>query len=308
MSARATDVVFFGREGAGSFNESGLAGARAAQAKGHAVNIHWIADPQARNDALARIAESRPELVIAHGGQGNLPVQSVAADFPETRFVVTQGDYLAPNVASYEVLQEQSAFLAGVLAARLSRSQVVGHLSGEKVPPGLKGRAAFHAGYEAAGGQRFVTAFCGDQHDPELGYRYGRSLIEAGADVIFAMLDGGRPGLIQACREAGIKQIGNVLDWTAREGAVFAASAMADSGQLIDIAIGDHAAGNLRLNHKVCFGLERPDLVRLQLHAELQAALGPELETWRERILAHPQQVRTAYAGPELQSHPLPAV
>ena len=53
MSARATDVVFFGQEGAGSFNESGLAGARAAQAKGHAVNIHWIADPQTRNDALA---------------------------------------------------------------------------------------------------------------------------------------------------------------------------------------------------------------------------------------------------------------
>ena len=32
MSARATDVVFFGQEGAGSFNESGLAGAWAAQA------------------------------------------------------------------------------------------------------------------------------------------------------------------------------------------------------------------------------------------------------------------------------------
>ncbi|MBV8248254.1 MAG: hypothetical protein JO200_07350, partial [Comamonas sp.] len=35
-------VVLFGPEGQGSFNESGLQGARRAQAAGHEVDVHWV--------------------------------------------------------------------------------------------------------------------------------------------------------------------------------------------------------------------------------------------------------------------------
>ena len=76
-----------------------------------------------------------------------------------TRFAITQGSFLAPNVACCEVLQEQSAFLAGVLAGLASKTRVVGHLSGEKVRPGLKGRAAFAHGVRAAAPDcRFITS------------------------------------------------------------------------------------------------------------------------------------------------------
>ena len=51
-----------------------------------------------------------------------------------------------PNLASYEVLQEQSAYLGGVLAALTTRTGVVGHMSGIRVRPGLKGRAEAVAG------------------------------------------------------------------------------------------------------------------------------------------------------------------
>lgn len=87
-------------------------------------------------------------------------------------------------------------------------------MSGEKVRPGLKCRAAFAHGLGlAAPDCRFVTGFCGRQHDPELAYETTLRLQRQGADLIFAMIDGGREGAIRACRETGMKQIGNVLDW-----------------------------------------------------------------------------------------------
>jgi basic membrane lipoprotein Med (substrate-binding protein (PBP1-ABC) superfamily) len=51
--------------------------------------------------------------VVAHGGQGDEPVSRVAPAHPEIAFAITQGGWLAPNCASYEVLQEHSAFLGG---------------------------------------------------------------------------------------------------------------------------------------------------------------------------------------------------
>jgi basic membrane protein A len=285
-------VALFGPPGKGSFNESGHAGALQAQAAGHAVDVHWIAPLAAdeRAQALRALCAPGLDLLVAHG-----------AEFPGTLFVITQGSFLAPNTASYEVLQEQSAFLAGVLAGLASRSRVVAHMSGEKVRPGLKGRAAFASGVrQAAPDCRFVTAFCGQQHDPDLAFETTRRLQQEGADLIFAMIDGGRPGVTRACRELPIRQIGNVLDWVQRDPAVFIASAVADSGRGLARAIDDFAHGRVRCASTVEFGLAQPDYVRLVVAPELQARFGAELARWTQRVIAGSVQIDTEYSGPEL--------
>ena len=62
------------------------------------------------------------------------------------------------------------------------------------------------------------------------------------ARVLFAMMDGGRDGVTRVCRETGVWQIGNVLDWVARDPQVYLASALADSGLCVQRAAADHAA------------------------------------------------------------------
>jgi basic membrane protein A len=146
-------VVLFGPEGQGSFNESGLRGAHKARDAGHEVDVLWVAGQSAQQRAaeMSALCGGRYALILAHGGQGDGPVQILAERWPEQAFAVTQGSWAAPNVARYEVLQEQSAFLAGVLASQWSKTGKVGHFSGEKVPPGLRGRAAYADGLRRAG-------------------------------------------------------------------------------------------------------------------------------------------------------------
>jgi basic membrane protein A len=288
VSGARIGVALFGPQGKGSFNEAGHAGAVRAQQAGHAVEIRWISQRGAdeRAAALADWCAQRLDLLVAHGGQGDLPVSAVAPQYPGTAFVVTQGSVINANTSSYEVLQEQSAFLAGVLASQWSGSGTVAHLSGEEVTPGLKGRAAYAHGVRSARpATTLLTTFCGNQHDPALAYDTAAAQVTKGADVIFAMIDGGRDGVSRACRDFGVRQIGNVLNWVERDPAVFLASAVADSSVCVEQAILDFTHGRWQPGQHRTFGLDQPEAVRLALHPAVPAELRSLLDTWAQRLL-----------------------
>lgn len=289
-------AVFFGRPGAGSFNAAGVAGlARAADRLGVVAETVWEPVPARRADTLARVAAGA-DLVIAHGGQGEAGVLQVAPDFPAVAFAVTQARIAGPNIACFEVLQEQSAFLAGALAGWWMEGGVAAHLSGERVPPGLRGRAGFAAGLlHARPDARLLTGFCGDQHDPALAAEWTAAQAAAGAEVQFAMLDGGRPGAIAACRAAGIRAIGNVRDWT-REDPVFLASAVADNGLAIEAAMAAFLQGRF-VDRRL--GLGEPEAVRLALAPDVGRELALRIDALRVAILAGEVAVPESYGGPE---------
>jgi basic membrane protein A len=257
-------------------------------------------EEEAMKAALRELAASDAKLVIAHGGQAAAAVQRVAWEFPEQRFVSIQGDLTRPNLAVYEVLQEQSAWLAGAAAGMLTRTNVVGHMSGLRVRPGLKARAAFAGGLATTNpGARLLSNFSGSQDDAALARRIAIAQIDAGADVIFTMLNAARAGAIEACRERGVKQIGNVRDWVAVMPEVFVASAVANAGVAV-FQSGRDLYDNLWKGEIVKrFGVRTPEAVRLALAPTAPAPV-------RERIAALTQQMAVGtiaipdqYDGPE---------
>jgi basic membrane protein A len=288
-------ALFAGRIDDGGFMEAGHRGLIAAREQlGCAVSFTDRIAPQtaALQAALRALAQDGPDLVVAHGGQNNEAARLVAAEFPAVRFVVTQGNVVGANLASYEVLQEQSAFLAGALAGLRTASGVVGHMSGIRVAPGLKGRAAFANGLAATHpAARLLSNFSGNQDDNALSARVASAMLDAGADVLFTMLNAGRTGAIGVCRARHVPQIGNVRDWVASDPDVFIASAIADSGLAVFNAVADLVAGRLPVGALRSIGLEQPDAVRLAMaasvavaHRELVAALGSEIVTGRLKV------------------------
>lgn len=289
-------AVFFGKPGGGAFNAAGVAGLeRAAERLGLRPELVWEAVPEHRTETVAAAA-ARADLLIAHGGQGEAAVAAVAPHFPGVGFAVTQGRITGPNIAGFEVLQEHSAFLAGALAGWWSKAGIVAHLSGERVAPGLRGRAGFAAGLaHARPDARLLTGFCGDQHDPALAEAWTAAQARAGAQIQFTMLDAGRSGAIAAARAAGMRGIGNVPDWT-REDAVFLASAIADNGVAMEAAIDafhDERFEDRRL------GLETPQAVRLALAPGVAPELAQRLDGLREAIIGGAIPVPERWSGTE---------
>ncbi len=296
-------ILFAGPVNDGGFMQAGHAALLSAAAETAAV-YRFIERVEPRfellRDALETLASENHDLIIAHGGQNNEAALAAAARSPNKLFAVTQGQVTAPNVASYDVLQEQSAFLAGMLAALTTRTGVVAHLSGIRVRPGLKGRAAYADGVRHADqGVRLVTCFCGHQDKPEVAEAAARRLIEAGADRLFTMLNSGRSGAITACRDLGCQQIGNVDDWTLREPDVFIGSAMADVGWGVAQAIRDYVnrcfpAGSIR--H---VGVEQPSTVRLSIRPDTHVDVASRISSATHLLASGELAPAVEYQGPE---------
>ena len=256
--------------------------------------------PERLMAALRELAANKPDLVVAHGGQNNAAAKAVAAEFPDIAFVVTQGNVTGANLSSYEVLQEQSAFLAGALAGLTTKSGVVGHMSGIRVVPGLKGRAGYAAGLAFANPKaKLLTNFSGNQDDNALSKRVATAMIAAGADIIFTMLNAGRQGAVEACREKGAQQIGNVVDWTVIAPDVFVASAVADSGRALFTAVADKKAGNFKPGVVRQVGLETPDAVRLTLAPRVPEPLRARITEIAADIVAGRLKVPHEWTGEE---------
>jgi len=293
--------LFAGRIDDAGFMEAGYRGLTAARDK-LGVDIVWRDQVPAERDGLASalrdLAKDGPALVIAHGGQNNDAAKLAAADLPTTTFVVTQGNVTGPNLASYEVLQEESAFLAGALAGWATATGTVGHMSGIRVVPGLKGRAAFaHGVAHANPAVRLLTNFSGNQDDNALSKRIAAAMIDSKADIIFTMLNAGRMGAIEACRERGAKQIGNVRDWIAVAPDVFIASAVADSGVAVVRAVEDLVRGSVATNTIVKIGLARPDAVRLTMSAALSDDIRKRVDALARQIKDGEVEVPTTWNG-----------
>ncbi|WP_172331991.1 BMP family ABC transporter substrate-binding protein [Mangrovicoccus sp. HB161399] len=309
MSGPTKIAVFFvGELHDAGFNAAALAGADRAAAAGLA-EVGIVSGVRYDQDEIrARLAETVPGIdgLVFIGGQGNIATPEIAAAHPAKRFAIVQGQKTGPNLASYDVRQEDSAFLAGVLAAHLTATGTVGHLSGHRVRPGLKGRAAFAAGVAHAGrGVKVLTGFCGTQDDSAVTRAWAAAEIAGGADVIFTMLNAARQGAIEACRAGGARQIGNALDWVATDPEVFVASALARIDIGVERAIADMAAGHTPAEIAE-FGLGDGDAVSLSLGADVPQAARDAVEAAAEGIRAGRIAVPDSYDGPEFEPEPVP--
>jgi basic membrane protein A len=296
-------AMFPGRIDDGGFMESGYRGLLRIRDE-LKLPVDYVADvapdDEAMKAALRKLADSDAKLVIAHGGQAAEAVQRVAWEFPEQRFVSVQGHLTRPNLAVYEVLQEQSAWLAGAAAGLLTKSNVVGHMSGLRVRPGLKGRAAFAAGLAHTNARaRLLTNFSGTQDDAAVAKRIALAQIDAGADLLFTMLNAGRAGAIEACRERGVRQIGNARDWVATMPEVFVASAVADAGFAV-FQSGRDLRDNLFKGELVKrFGMRYPDAVRLALAPGVPQAVTARVADLGREMAAGAIAIPETYSGPE---------
>jgi basic membrane protein A len=102
-----------------------------------------------------------------------------------------------------------------------------------------------------------------------------------------------------ACdRERGVRQIGNVGDWVARDPKVFVGSALADVGWAVYRAAADAKAGTLVPGLKQ-IGLENDAAVRLVSAPDVSESVKNRLARLSDDIRKQRVQVSTAWEGAE---------
>lgn len=296
-------VLFPGRVDDGGFFALGLRGLERARAElgipvRHVAGVAPEREPMLA--ALRELAASEATLIVAYGEATSEAVQRAAWEFPQQRFVAIEGRLTRPNLAAYGAKQEESAWLAGAAAGLMTRANAVGHLAGTRTAPALAARAAFAAGLrETNPGARLLTRFAGADDDPALARKLALAAIDAGADLLFTMLGTGQAGATEACRARGVRQIGSLRDWVAVAPEAFAASAVADSGYALYMAVRDLRDNLLKGDLVKRYGVRHPEAVRLALAADVPARVRAGVDGYRDRIAAGAIPMPEGYSGPE---------
>ena len=90
-----------------------------------------------------------------------------------------------------------------------------------------------------------------------------------------------------------------MFDWTTREPDVFIASAIADSGHCIELAVQDFLTGKLPCGQKKVIGLEAAEHVRLALHLRVSDAARAAVERFHVQLLSGGLVPAYEYVGVE---------
>ena len=200
-----------------SFNEAAYNGAEAyvAATGGSYRDIELQSEAQ-REQALRRFAEAGFNPVVTTGFSMSTPIASVAADYPDTKFVTIDGFVNPeehPNVLSILFSEHEGSYLVGMMAAMASESGTVGFVGGMDVPLIRKFACGYAQGVMAANPDATVIAnMTGTTpaawNDPVKGSELAKAQISQGADVIYAAAGGTGLGVLQTAADEDILSVG----------------------------------------------------------------------------------------------------
>ncbi|MBU3034657.1 BMP family lipoprotein [Tritonibacter mobilis] len=197
-----------------SFNEAAYNGAKrwADETGGKYLEIEMKSEAQ-REQALRRFAESGANPIITTGFAMSAPLEDVAGDYPDTKFVTIDGWVDAPNVHVVSFSEHEGSFLVGMLAAEASKSGTVGFIGGMDVPLIRKFACGYAQGVRAVNPDATVISnMTGTTpaawNDPVKGSELTKAQISQGADVIYAAAGGTGVGVLQTAADEGILSIG----------------------------------------------------------------------------------------------------
>ncbi|NCF27752.1 MAG: BMP family ABC transporter substrate-binding protein [Gammaproteobacteria bacterium] len=159
---------------------------------------------------MREYAESGHGLVMGDAFGAERIARRVAKDYPKVAFTFGSGIGPAePNFAVFDNWIHEPAFLAGMIAGRLTKTNKIGAVAAMTIPEVNRLCNAFCAGAKEANKKVSCKfSFIGSFFDPPKAKEAALAQIEQGVDVIYAE----RFGVIEAAKEKDIVAIGNMSD------------------------------------------------------------------------------------------------
>lgn len=197
-----------------SFNESAYEGAErwAAETGGTYRDVELTSDAQ-REQALRRFAESGYNPVVMAGFSFATALETVAKDFPDTKFAIIDMVVDAPNVRSIVFSEHEGSYVVGVAAALAAKGDTVSFVGGMDIPLISRFACGYAQGFKSVKPDgNVIVNMTGTTpaawNDPVKGGELTRAQKSAGSEVVFAAAGGTGLGVLQTAKDEGMLAIG----------------------------------------------------------------------------------------------------
>jgi basic membrane lipoprotein Med (substrate-binding protein (PBP1-ABC) superfamily) len=174
-------------------------------------HVDNVATSDKMESALRDIAENeKPDAIVGDAFAAEDAVRAVAKDYPDIVFAFGSGEGpQEPNLSVFDNWMQDPAYLAGMLAGGLTKSNTIGVVGAMPIPEVNRIVNGFIEGVQAENPDATVkVSFINSFFDPAAAKQAANAQIDAGADVLFAERD----GVIAAAHEAGIPSVGMMVD------------------------------------------------------------------------------------------------
>jgi basic membrane protein A and related proteins len=172
-----------------------------------------ITNATQREQAARRFAQRGASPIVGVGFPQASSIEAVAKDFPQLKFAIVDMVVALPNVQSFVYREHEGGFLAGMLAAIVSKTGRVGFVGGQDIPLIRKVLCGYEQGAKYANPKiQVISAMTGTTNaawtDPARGAELTRVQSAQGVDVIMAAAGTTGLGVLQTAKDLNMLGIG----------------------------------------------------------------------------------------------------
>lgn len=210
-----------------------------------------LAETGTYEKGFRELVESGNDLVFALGFTGQQELEKVALDFPDQKFVLFDAVSEAANITSITFKEDEGSMLAGIVAATVSNSQVIGFIGGMEVPVIQRFEQGFIQGAKSVNPDIVIlNEYANNFDDDGLGAEIASKMIDDKADVLYAAAGFTGVGMLEEAEKRGIYAIGVDSDqYFYAEQAVITSMMKNIDSALFDIILSYKESGEIQSGH-----------------------------------------------------------
>ncbi len=140
-------------------------------------------------------------------------MQKLGAEFPDVKFEHATGYKTSANVRTYDSRTYEGAYLAGIIAGGMTKTNTLGVVGSVPIPEVLRNLNSFTLGAQSVNpAVKTKVVWVNDWFNPPKETEAATSLINGGADVLFQNTDS--PAVLKTAQEKGKRAFGWDSDMT----------------------------------------------------------------------------------------------
>ncbi len=201
----------------GGWNAAAYNGLMDLKAEGYDVAFTESVAISSIEETMHNYAGSDFDLIVGHGFEFGEPAVRVAPQYPDVKFFVSgkmpdgvDASNIPANVGFMDMREYEAAYLAGIVAGGMTKSNIIGYIAGLEIPSQLSNMAGFVSGVKVSNANAKVYGVVtGSFEDPAKGKEAAIAQMDMGADIIAQAADSTGMGAFEAVKEReGILLIG----------------------------------------------------------------------------------------------------
>ena len=258
---KITMVTSVGGVTDGSFNQSAWEGLEKAK-EDLGVDISYIESKQEADYVtnLEQAVDGNNDLILATGFPMKQALLEAAKNYPEQKFAIVDVDYgdeTPENVTCISFNEEQSGYVVGLVAGKMTKTDIVGFVGGMDNVVIKKFQVGYEAGVKAANPDaKVLSQYVNSFADQAKGKSIASQMYNNNADIIFACAGDSGVGVLECAKETGKFAIGVDRDQNDIAPENILTSAMKKVNEGVFNVVKDLSEGNFDGGKTLVFGLK----------------------------------------------------